>query len=88
MTHVRFLSQDLIKKHGRGKGNMYRSYIPSVKYDQPLLSPRFVFFFNTGHDFLNALKLPSNNNLVQLLIILVIISAFVDKKKMYQEMII
>lgn len=67
---------------------MYRSYIPSVKYDQPLLSPRFVFFFNTGHDFLNALKLPGNNNLVQLLIILVIISAFVDKKKMYQEMII
>lgn len=79
---MRLLSQDLIKRHGRVRGNMYRSYIPSVKYDQPLLSPRlFWFFFNTGHDFLNALKLPGNNNLVQLLIILVIISAFVEIKK-------
>lgn len=83
---MRLLSQDLIKKHGRVKGNMSRSYIPSVKYDQPLLSPRF--FFCTGHDSLNALKLPENNNLVQLLIILVIISAFVEKKNMCQEMII
>lgn len=51
MTHARFLSRDLIKKHGKGKGNRTagRAFLPRGTIS---LCCSYIVFY-TGHDSLN-----------------------------------